>query len=232
MSVGNWWRKRRRRIECHRKYGKGKCPHLERHAKSWISYSGTSTSRRSGGSQVRAVAESSRVPSQAPSPAPELADDQSAASATVVLGKVFGNHLAAQGWEVLHREDADFVLAMHGTETLAAELGAQTDQPGEEMDRLYGRLLRRLPDYPDAHVVGVVPERMRWHVDRVPDSIRRALHLDIYLVDDFGSVRRLRPDPAEGGADAQGLARLSAAIESVAPELSSTPRARRAGSAE
>lgn len=190
MGVEDWWRKHQRKVECQRKYGKGRCPHLERHAKLWVSYGGT------GGMPVQPLIDR---------------DDE----ATVAMGRVFTQHLQSQGWEVLHREDTGFVLAMHGTETIAAELEARTGQPGDDMDKLYGRLLRRLADYSDGHVVGVVPERMRWHVGRVPESVRHALHIDIYLVDDLGFVRRLQPEVAEATPDPRALERLSATLESL-----------------
>jgi len=140
--------------------------------------------------------------------------------------------LAARGWEVLHQDDMDLVIAQHGTEVLVAEVQAETDHPGEDMDRLYGRLLRRVVDYPDAHLAGVVPERLRGYAGRVPASVRQRLFLDIYLVSDLGSVHRLRSDPPDA-ADAAGAQRLVTALAALGPTTetpgpSSVPRARRA----
>lgn len=41
MSLASWWRLRRRRRECHAKYGDA-CPHLERHAEKWTTPRGYS----------------------------------------------------------------------------------------------------------------------------------------------------------------------------------------------
>lgn len=104
----------------------------------------------------------------------------------------FANYLQENGWDVPPTPRGDFpdVDAAH-RETgvrLVAELKGHTGSKGTDVDTLYGQLLRRMGPEPDpaTRYALVVPETLRWHVERVPEHVRAALRIEVWLVSDDG----------------------------------------------
>lgn len=106
----------------------------------------------------------------------------------------FMAYLTERGWDVTATND-DFtdLIARRGAELLVAEVKGHTKSAGAAIDIGYGQLLRRMSvDHPDlVEYALVVPETLLWHVERVQPETRRRCGIEVYLVDDFGGVRRL-----------------------------------------
>lgn len=102
----------------------------------------------------------------------------------------FCSWLESEGWRVEREVDFCDVRATRGTELMFAEAKGRTAAPGLDIDTLYGQLLRRVP----ADAVGVaqfavvVPSTALSAALRVPLSVREALGIEIYTVDEFSSV--------------------------------------------
>lgn len=104
----------------------------------------------------------------------------------------FAAHLDGEGWEVPPTPRGDFpdVDARH-RETgarLVAEVKGHTSAPGLDTDTAYGQLLRRMGTDPEpaTRYALVVPDALRWHVERVPAHVRRTLRVEVWLVPDDG----------------------------------------------
>ena len=106
----------------------------------------------------------------------------------------FVAYLDREGWDVPPTPRGDFpdVDARH-CETgarLVAEVKGLTGSKGTDTDTLYGQLLRRMgtePE-PETRYALVVPEALRWHVERVPEHVRRTLRAEVWLVPSDGSA--------------------------------------------
>lgn len=116
----------------------------------------------------------------------------------------FCSWLEGDGW-VVEREVAFCdVRATRGSELMFAEAKGRTAAPGLDIDTLYGQLLRRVP----ADAVGVaqfavvVPSTALSAALRVPLSVREALGIDVYTVDESGRVVHQNDD--RGPADESG----------------------------
>lgn len=103
----------------------------------------------------------------------------------------FVRYLLDRGWDVdTDKVDHADVVAIRGAERLVAEVKGTTTSPGLDVDTGYGQLLRRMADRPEGtRFAIVVLERARIAALRVPEAIRQRLAIDIYVVDDLGSVR-------------------------------------------
>lgn len=107
----------------------------------------------------------------------------------------FVAYLTDRGWAVT-TENPDHVdiIATRGAEVLVVEAKGVTSSPGTDVDTLYGQLLRRMARTGDEVSYAVVaPEALASAVLRVPEPVRRTLDIAVFLVDDFGAVRRLDP---------------------------------------
>lgn len=104
----------------------------------------------------------------------------------------FVRHLRERGWDVTTTNpDYSDVVAVRGAERLVAEAKGHTSSPGLDVDTMYGQLLRRMtPENADARFALVVPESLLGPVLRVADAVRERLGIEVFLVDDFGRVRR------------------------------------------
>ena len=104
---------------------------------------------------------------------------------------VFGAWLEAEGWTVRYEADGAGVVAVRDDETIVAEAADGTPTPGPAVDALYGRLLRRMADYPSgARFAAVVPADIVPAALRVPRQVRRTVKIDVYTVDGQGGVER------------------------------------------
>ena len=105
---------------------------------------------------------------------------------------VFVAWLLERGWRdiVTSKREVD-VIAKRGAETLIAEVKGTTSEPGLDTDTLMGQILRAMDGDEMTSYAVVVPEALAGKVQRVPADMRRRLDLTVYLVDDFGHVRRL-----------------------------------------
>jgi hypothetical protein len=109
------------------------------------------------------------------------------------VAEVFSFWLVADGWHV--ERDVDFVDLVadrpDGTRLYVEVLG-RTASPVEDVDALYGRLLRRMrPDEPQARYAAVVAEELQPAVLRVAPEVRAALRLDLFAVTPDKQVRQL-----------------------------------------
>ena len=88
------------------------------------------------------------------------------------------------------------VFAQRGHERLYAEVKGRTRAIGTDVDTAYGQLLRRMPAFEDESVryALVVPDRAEAAALRVPERVREALRIDVYVVDEAGAVRKHESD--------------------------------------
>ncbi len=97
--------------------------------------------------------------------------------------------LQADGWSVTTEVDFVDVLAERDGRRLVAEAKGMTTAPGLDTDCMYGQLLRRMTDdLETTRYVVVVPEKVVTAALRVPASIRDRLRIDVYGVDETGTV--------------------------------------------
>ena len=107
----------------------------------------------------------------------------------------FREFLAADGWEVGDPPpELSFldVFARRGSDRLYAEVKGRTAAIGTDVDTAYGQLLRRMPAFEEENVryALVVPDRAETAALRVPERVREALRIDVYVVDEAGAVRK------------------------------------------
>lgn len=104
----------------------------------------------------------------------------------------FCDHLRADGWTVTTEVRHCDVLAERDGARVYAEAKGTTNEPGLDVDTLYGQLLRRMPDEDDpaARFAVVVPERIAWAAQRVPPRVRELLRIDLYTVGSDRTIRR------------------------------------------
>ena len=107
--------------------------------------------------------------------------------AAVVAG--FCRWLTAQGWDVDTEVAWADVVATRAGQRLVAEAKGATSAPNLDIDTAYGQLLRRMGQHGDDTRFGlVVPERHLAGALRVPAAVRRSLRIDVYGVDEAGTV--------------------------------------------
>ena len=102
----------------------------------------------------------------------------------------FAEWLSNAGWAV--RREVDFVdlLAERDGERMYVEAKARTAAIGTDVDTMYGQILRRMPIADDAaaRFAVVVPAEARSAA--VPARLRQMLRIDVYVVDERGTVAR------------------------------------------
>jgi hypothetical protein len=74
-----------------------------------------------------------------------------------------------------------------------AEAKGVTKSAGTAADIMWGQLLRRMGELGDTGVryAVVLPESIKHHTLRVPVRVRQRLGVEVYSVDDDGTVRRI-----------------------------------------
>ena len=103
----------------------------------------------------------------------------------------FVKYLIERGWEVT-TDNADYtdVMARRGDDLLLAEVKGTTSSSGLDVDTAYGQLLRRMRERSETvQYALVVPESARRSALRVADEVRRRLGIDVWTVDEAGSVQ-------------------------------------------
>jgi hypothetical protein len=102
----------------------------------------------------------------------------------------FVSYLLERGWDVdTDRVDHADVVARRGAEHIVAEVKGATAAPGLDVDTAYGQLLRRMGDRPEGtRFAIVVPESARKAALRVPEEVRWRFGIDVWVVDELGSV--------------------------------------------
>lgn len=103
----------------------------------------------------------------------------------------FVEYLAERGW-VVETDNADYtdVIARRGDELVLGEVKGKTTSPGLDVDTAYGQLLRRIRVRPETvRYALIVPESARKAAFRVSDEVRRQLAIDVWVVDDTGTVQ-------------------------------------------
>lgn len=103
----------------------------------------------------------------------------------------FAAWLAEGGWQVDTEPGWADVVAVRGAEHLVGEAKGVTSSPGLDVDTLYGQLLRRMtvPDSTIRYAV-IVPPRALNAALRVPQPVREHLRIEVYTVDEHGTVTR------------------------------------------
>ena len=104
-------------------------------------------------------------------------------------------HLLERGWDVTTANpDYTDVIARRGAELIVAEVKGHTSDPGTDLDIGYGQLLRRMTDTNvDTTFILAIPEALGATAARVPNRVRRALGIEVWLVPDVGTVHPLEP---------------------------------------
>lgn len=108
----------------------------------------------------------------------------------------FTSWLTEAGWSVSTEVEFCDVVAERGDQKVFAEAKGRTAAQGLDVDTMYGQILRRMPSPmpPNARFGVVVPASARHHALRVPQEIRDALKIDVYVVADDGSVEMVGSD--------------------------------------
>ena len=102
----------------------------------------------------------------------------------------FVEYLIERGW-IVETDNADHtdVIARRGDELVVGEVKGKTSETGLDVDTAYGQLLRRMRDRPETvRYALVVPASARSAALRVSDEVRRRLGIDVWVVDETGSV--------------------------------------------
>ncbi len=105
----------------------------------------------------------------------------------------FAAHLEQQGWEVRLEVDHCDLVATRPGETLYAEAKGRTTAIGLDVDTLFGQLLRRMKPVKSAgdQYAVVVPLEAGAAVRRVPERVRSALGIRVFLVSPDNTVHEL-----------------------------------------
>lgn len=107
----------------------------------------------------------------------------------------FCAYLTQQGWTITREVEFVDVLAEKDGHRIFAEAKGRTSSPGLDVDTMFGQLLRRMgPERPgpETRFAAVVPTGAAGKVERVPAWVREELRIDLYVVDDDGSVSQRR----------------------------------------
>ena len=105
----------------------------------------------------------------------------------------FAKYLRERGWRVdTDNDDYTDVIARRDGELLIAEVNGTTTSPGLDVDTAYGQLLRRIRDRPEqVRYALVVPDSAHRAALGVSDEVRRRIGIDVWTVNESGSVQRL-----------------------------------------
>ena len=99
--------------------------------------------------------------------------------------------LEQEGWTVEREVSFVDVLARRDAVTLYAEAKGRTTSPGLDVDTMYGQLLRRMTSSdPSACYAIVVPSTAMAAALRVPQHVRDLLRVEVYGVDENGTITR------------------------------------------
>jgi hypothetical protein len=101
--------------------------------------------------------------------------------------------LRAEGWDVQIKVNHIDVVATRDGVRLLAEAKGITSAPGLDVDTAYGQLLRRMPETTQERLryALVVPEETRSAALRVPARVRELLGIEVFAVDQAGTVRQM-----------------------------------------
>lgn len=100
----------------------------------------------------------------------------------------FCSWLESEGWSVEREVTFVDVLAKRDGVRLLCEAKGRTTSPGLDVDTMYGQLLRRMTtDKSDRYAV-VIPSSAVGAALRVPEHVRELLRIDVYTVDEAGTV--------------------------------------------
>jgi hypothetical protein len=98
--------------------------------------------------------------------------------------------LRADGWAVTTEVKFVDVVAEKDGATIYAEAKGHTSSTGTDVDTMYGQLLRRMGDKPEARAryAVVVPHTALAATLRVPTWVRSRLGVDVYAVYENGRI--------------------------------------------
>ena len=98
--------------------------------------------------------------------------------------------LLANGWDVTTEVEYVDVVARRDGQTIYAEAKGHTSSTGTDVDTMYGQLLRRMGDEPEARAryAVVVPHTALTATLRVPTWVRSRLNLDVYAIYEDGRI--------------------------------------------
>ncbi|SRR5664280_127039 len=105
--------------------------------------------------------------------------------------QAFCTFLHDQGWTTEREVEFVDVVAHKGSQRILAEAKGRTVAVGLDVDTMFGQLLRRMPQEcpgPDTRFAVVVPAEASAAVERVPGWVRDQLGIDVYVVNQDGSV--------------------------------------------
>ena len=107
--------------------------------------------------------------------------------------QAFCGWLEDRGWTTRLAVEQTDVVADRGQQRLFGEAKGRTASVGLDVDTLYGQLLRRMPadQVGNAVFAVVVPDSAVKAAERVPARVREVLGVEIYGVDELGSVRHV-----------------------------------------
>ena len=98
-----------------------------------------------------------------------------------------------QGWTTKREVDFVDVVAEKDGQRILAEAKGRTAAIGLDVDTMFGQLLRRMPRErpgPETRFAVVVPAEATAAVERVPGWVRNDLGIDLYVVEQDGSVAK------------------------------------------
>lgn len=105
--------------------------------------------------------------------------------------QAFCDYMTREGWSVSREVDFVDVVAQKDGYKLLAEVKGRTAAIGLDVDTMFGQLLRRMPPTRPTETTRfavVVPTGAAAPVRRVPACVREELRIDVYVVDDDGTV--------------------------------------------
>lgn len=111
--------------------------------------------------------------------------------------RAFCRFMQEQGWTTKSEVDFVDVVAQKDGHRILAEAKGRTAAIGLDVDTMFGQLLRRMPlerPDPETRFAVVVPTEATAAVERVPAWVRNDLRIDLYVVDQDGSVAKMPPD--------------------------------------
>lgn len=102
----------------------------------------------------------------------------------------FERYLVDAGWSVSREVEFCDLVGQRGGERLYVEAKGRTEAIGTDVDTMYGQILRRMPLAEDsaARFAVVVPTRAETAALRVPARVRHLLGVEVFVVDDSGTV--------------------------------------------
>jgi hypothetical protein len=102
----------------------------------------------------------------------------------------FAGYLSQRGWTVSREVDFCDLVAERDDEQLFVEAKGRTAAIGTDVDTMYGQILRRMPlaEAPAVRFAVVVPTRAGPAALRVPPRVRALSSVEVFVVDDDGTV--------------------------------------------